>query len=495
MRSVLLLLAAVLLYPSSSFATANPVEHCLAKDKRWSVELHKKMMAEQTFECAAVYYKLNAKQNKRAPYGLIKSYLDDGYKVIMVLIIDAKKGVNPLIETLRGGNDNELFDLFYEMRKDFNDREIGELLSVRLWHETDGDWYKWQIYYPLNSVPLVVEGFQYLHRKFKSAGLLPFVSLESNFNRKDALSWKPITEAKDYMPQIDAVVEAHSGSSYNRCGSSDSHTKEKSFASEYGPFYDRIIQFTDKPVNIAEVSTTGLCAEKMPWFREMLRVVREDYTRVETITFVQGTIPVGEASNNVEIPWGFSTNAERAAFADLLNEDLRLRGMPEVMPKTLHEKPKGLDFSLGFDSAPWSLWTRFTYPFEEIDNTALNSTSGEPFGETGPLLRTVFKQRWLTYGDKGRRLRFGPGIQLGYVWSDNKQMWWNNQNTIGVSFGAYWSARRGKYVSWGNTSLELLYTSTHYLTDEIPDRLTDDPKFIGIQLETVFGGDHARNQR
>lgn len=481
-----LLFVLFLAYPPMGMTETRNIELCLAKDKNWSRSEHKARMKELGIQCATVYYSLNTPDNRAAPYAWVQEYLDEGYTVIMVLRIDAD-GNNPLHETLSGGNDTALNDLLFEIRQD------GRPITVRLWHESDGNWYPWQMYYPGNSIQLLVEAFKYLHTTFDEAGVLSFVTLESNFNRRDAPFDTPLTEGNQYVPQIDAVVSAHSGSSYNRCGSRAKYPTELSFASEFGPFYDRNLVFTDKPVNIAEVSTSGLCTdgEKLQWFRDMLESVDTRFTRVETITFVFGTVAIGEASNDVEIPWGFSTDAQRAAFADLLNEYRRKWGQPEVLRITRNESKPKLDLSFGADSAPWSVWTKLTYPFDEIDNTAINANSGVPFGETGPVFQLRLKQQWLTTV-VGRKLKLGPGIQAGALRSENDEQWWFNYDYVGITFGAYRSGPRNAYISWGNFYFEVVGTVRQYRTDRIPERLEGTPGWLGIQTGFSFGGDQSR---
>jgi hypothetical protein len=309
------------------------------------------------------------------------------------------------------------------------------------------------------------------------------------------------------MPQIDAVVTAHSASTYNRCGSRDKYRPpevgpgvqspkllefEFSFAKEFDPFYQRAILFTDKPINIAEVSTSGLCTdgEKLLWFRKMLQAIDQKYERVETITFTFGTVAIGEASNDVEIPWGLNSKEQHVEFASLLNEYRRLWAMEEITPLTRSEQEGGLDLSFGADETPWGAWAKVTNPFIEVENDSLNSVSDESFGKVGLVFQGGLKQRWLKRTVMG--LKIGPGINFATAQSGNSNQWWFNYVQFGGTIGLYKSVPRLKNIRWGAFSAELYGNFRNYTTDDVPRRLKGWVPAVGIQFQMNAGGDWSR---
>ncbi len=484
---------------------ARQVDFCLAKDKAWKSNEHIALMKELGINCATVYYSLNAPENLDNPFEWVKLYLDYGYKVIMVLRIDADKK-NPLTSTLIGENDVALERLKAKIKAD------GRPLTIRLWHESDGNWYPWQMYYKdkqtglRNGVDMHIRAYEYLSGKLA----LENVTLESNFNRRDALNEKPLSEGEQYLPEINTLVNNHSVSTYNRCGTRSKYRPaglkpgeyskkmlqfEYSFESEFDPFYQRAITLIgeNQPINIAEVSTSGLCTkgEKIPWFEAMLESIDQKYSRVNTITFVFGDVQIGEASNDVVIPWGIDSSEQRQKFAALLNK-YRIRwGMQEVAVENVHKHKLVLDLlRLGATRTPWSMWARINLPFSEVSNDAINSSSGGIFGKSGPVFQGALKQSWLYQTDAG--FEFGPSINVGITQSLNENQWWYNNILMGGAFGFYMPLPRGENIRWGTFSIEFYGHVINYTTSDIPDRLSDWVPTAGVQFHINGGGDWSK---
>jgi hypothetical protein len=466
-------------------AEARETEFCSAKDEEWSSQEHMARMQQLGITCVKVYYTLNSVENQANPYRWVGRYFDQGFMVKMVLRIDDPQGQNPLERVLAGDYDQALVNLVEAIQAS------GRSVIIVPWHEIDGDWYPWGMYAEGNIPELAAKGFVYVASRLKEADN---VSIEVNFNRRDALTKLPIGEAERYLAVIDPWVDSYSFSSYNRCRSSDDYTVERSFAEEFAPAYNRLATLVpQKPINVAETSTTGFCGDKLEWFREALEAIDREFPRVKSITFVLGVVPVGMASNTVPIPWGFSTKQEQAQFAELLNEYRRKWGQPQVEPQpnvitTVTERTLYASIlkELGFTSAPWSVYGKVTVPFAETFNPAVNSVTGNPFGKTGVLANVQVKQRYLWEGKNG--LRFGPGV-YGWLWDsgNNEQYWFNNLGG-GFTFGVYGDVRVSG-VTWGEWGLEAYAERWWYTTDTVPSRLEDGEVRGGVRFQFNFGGD------
>lgn len=479
---------------------AREVDFCLAKDKAWDSGKHIALMKELGMRCATVYYSLNAPENLHDPFKWVQLYLDYGYKVIMVLRIDAD-GKNPLTSTLIGENDVALETLRNKIEAD------GRPITIRLWHESDGNWYPWQIYYKdkttglQNGIDMHLRAYRYLTEKLA----LKNVSFESNFNRRNA-NEVPLGEGEKYLPHISALVHYNSVSSYNRCGTRKKYRPEGvlpgeyrksmlqfeySFESEFDPFYQKALTLIDeqKPINIAEVSTSGLCTqgEKIPWFTAMLESIDQKYPRVQTITFVFGDVAIGEASNDVLIPWGIDSEEQRQRFATLLNKYRTRWGMKEIEPKK-SKSTKLSDFLRGGASrTPWSVFAKVQMPFSEVTNNAINSISGEQFDKSGFVFQGLLKQSWLYQLDNG--LEFGPSIHMGIMQSLNQNQWWYNNIYTGGTIGIYLPVPRGEYIRWGTFSLEFYGYVRKDTTPNIPENLKGFVPTVGTQFSINGGGD------
>ncbi|MCA9362289.1 hypothetical protein KC906_02850, partial [Candidatus Kaiserbacteria bacterium] len=328
---------------------------CLAKDAEWDAAMHTARMRELGITCATVYYSLMSKDNRKHPYEWVrKHYLDAGYRVVLVLKLDAgnstteSRSVGNLQAVVGGYYDTALDELIARIKRD------GRPIVVRPFHEIDGDWHPWGMYTSGNSPQLAVAAVEHIAARFRDANAP--VMIEINFNRRDGKG-KVLGDAEYYIPRFNEFVDAYSISTYNRCGTAKRYTTEQSFATEFKPAYDRLLGLTTKPINVAETSTSGLCGARLPWFRELFRTIDSSFTQVESVTFVFGTVPVGAVSNDRPIQWGFSSTAERAQFKAFLQQSWPQ--LPLVPSKGRETRPS-LDFR-----APWSAFAQLTYPFEE----------------------------------------------------------------------------------------------------------------------------------
>jgi hypothetical protein len=224
-----------------------------------------------------------------------------------------------LLAAIVAGNFDSMLTTFGQ-----NINDLGRPITVRPMHEINGDWYPWQAYYENNSIEDVVPAFQRVVKKIRNhaGGLVKF---DINYNRKSA-NTHDTSDFQQLYPG-DEYVDKVSITSYNRCGTSIYHTEPKSFAEEFRPAYETILELTERPIGVGETSTTSFCeVDKMVWFRDLLKTVVEEFERVDNISFFFETVEIGEASNDVLIEWGISPDDE-ADFSSLIDEfRLQLRG-------------------------------------------------------------------------------------------------------------------------------------------------------------------------
>ncbi len=327
------------------------VDFGLAKDNAWPSSEHIALMEDYGLaDHATVYYKLMAEENRARPYEWVaNNYLDAGYAVVLTLIIDdgvtstvgssessaIPAGVPGLLQQVTTGVfDDALRDLIAAIKED------GRPVVVRPFHELDGGWYPWGIYAEGNSPALAVEAVAHVTNLFNEAGV-DNVSFEINLNRRDGRG-QVLGEAELFVPALSQMVDAFSVSTYNRCGTADRYAEERSFADDFRPVYERLISLTDKPINVAEVSTSGLCAPRLPWFTAMVDSIVHEFTRVEAVTFFFGEVPVGKASNAVPIIWGIPDAGERAEFRTLIEQarSLTLAPLVEPVERSLRPQPR-----------------------------------------------------------------------------------------------------------------------------------------------------------
>ena len=502
----------------------------LAKDNDWSSSEHiARMEAYGLTDHGTIYYKLMSDANRTNPYDWVEqNYLDAGIDTLMVLIIDdgarstvgtsegtdVSAGVPGLMEQVsRGDFDEALIELATEIRMDGRD------ITIRPFHEIDGGWYQWGIYADGNSADLAVSAVEHVIDVFEAVGTTN-VTWEINFNRRDGRG-EVLGEAEYLIPALEAVgVTQWSVSTYNRCGTSARYDEERSFADDFGPIYDRIAALSELPINVAEVSTSGLCAPKTPWFEEMLVSLDQRFPRTQEVTFFFGIVPIGKASNVVPIYWGYDQSfLGLQQFRELMdarrlveNEEVHVAPLSQppvrqappatvspqrtaapvrVAPVVRTEEVQVVPTRgpLGFSSTPWSAWGRLSLPLVEEGNPALNPVTGNEFGETGPLFRWTLTQKALW--DEGS-FEHGPGLHFGGVHSLNDDQWWNNSVDVGLTYGFYWDAPRRGSVDWGGWSAELYGGRRQYLVS-VPERYEGDGEWmLGLNFTYSLGGDHSQ---
>lgn len=315
-----------------NLAKAQEVERTLsfglAKDSAWDTSEHRRQMAVHgLLDHAVVFYNLTAPDNVRDPYGWVKTeYIDRNIPVVLTLIFsDVDEDVHA---TSEGSDGATTSGVLKKVSSGFYDEELARLaiaitnsgwpIVVRPLHEADGNWYEWGMYADGNTPEDYVAAFVHVVEVFRAAKAP--VRFELNLNRRDGASPSGVlTDIDRWFSALDPYVDMYSISSYNRCKTNaDSYQEWRSFTEEFEPAYAALSQKTAKPINVAEVATTDLCGPKLSWYVNMISDIEVMFSQVEMVTFYFGTVPIGAASNDVPIEWGFPTDSQRESFAIVL---------------------------------------------------------------------------------------------------------------------------------------------------------------------------------
>lgn len=462
------------------------VQFCLAKSDPWTSAQHRQMMIEHGVSCATVYYSLMSPDNRRDPLSWVTStYLDANLEVVLVLQFSSSGDSSPglLGRVARGDFDAELQKLIEAIKR------ANKHVVVRPFHEIDGGWYPWGIYAKGNSVEAAVAAVQHVSRMFREVNAP--VSIDINLNRRDGKG-KVLGAAEQLIPQIDQWVDTYSISTYNRCDTAPNYRPKsgsgetladynRPFGEEFAPVYAKLKAFTDKPVNVAETSTSGRCAARIPWFKEMLESVDAQFPDTHTVTFVFGDVAAGKAANDVPIQWGFQTAAERREFRKLL----RQYQARQPVPVSGRATRVAAEYRM-----PWQIWGQMTGYTSETSNPALNPVTGEEFGKEKTVLHLTASQRLLY--PLNERYEVGPGIRLGGIASPNDNQWWNNQVSAEVSLGLYQNFDTEGSIAWGGWSVEVFAGRKHY-TSSAPVRYNNNnDDRVGVRVGVNFGGDWTK---
>lgn len=428
----------------------------------------------------------------------------------------------------RGDFDAQLHELGRLIKQD------GRLITVRPLYEGNGNWYHWQAFYKTNSPEHFIPAFRRIVDVLRSEAR-ELVRFDLNYNRRSANgkidNFVEIFPGDDYVDQLTI-------SSYNRCGTSKTHTQLKSFAEEFRPAYQELARLSKRPVGVAEVGTTEACGnDRVAWYADMLTSIRKEFTRVEHVTFFFEVIPAGLASNDKEIHWRLY-DREKPAFralleqfrrgepidvalakkaaplANLASKDLNLNPKSRLnilLPKSAKSagytnltttalaqcpsriykaprKSKAVIDACSQPALPWSFYMRAEHFMTETNNTAINAITGEQFGGINTRVRAQYNQG--VVWELGDGKSFGPQFSVGGVASANKNQWWNNQLFLRTDL-LYCDETT---TEWGKNCVFGGVGRVEYLS-RVPDRY-DKNTLIGrgaenqvyIGVESSFGG-------
>ncbi len=471
------LAALALLVSFGAQASGEKPQACLAKDQGLTAAEHRSVMSKYGINCAKVYYSLLAEDNLKDPYSWIKrEYLDYDIDVTMVLIINPREGEGNLPELITSGKYDDKIRILAKKVK-----QSGKQIKLNHMHELDGSWYPWQFYYKDNSLEESLNAYIHIAEIFREVEAP--VIMEVNLNRRDGKSNSPLGEAEKYLGILDPHVDAYAISTYNRCGLNQNYAEERSFAEEFRPAYERLSGFTEKPINIAEVSTSGLCSDgrKIPWFEAMYISIAEEFSRVEEITFFFGQLKPGQSGSAVNVDWGIVLDEEREMFRSLVTENTSSSAVEITIEQTGSAIPPAAEpkLRLGFSSDEWDWNYRYWVSlFGELNDEPIPD-----YGQTGLWLQSITE---VSYDQSKGRFRHGVFGQLRGSASNNcEPRYW--QCVLGLGAGYRLEFRRSSENHYNTVQLRASIRYDQPYNDDTfeSSREGDTYGYVGV---VAFGG-------
>ena len=150
-------------------------------------------------------------------------------------------------------------------------------LTLRIMPEFNGDWNPDGAYTEWNRPENFPPSFRYVTDYLRDRLGTLVVGIDLNYNRSSA-GPDGIKDFERLYPG-DRYVDIVTVSTYNRCGAGPYHTTQQSFTAGFQKAY-AALDFVDKPLGIAEISTTSLCdPDKIAWFEDMMRSLKSDLSQ------------------------------------------------------------------------------------------------------------------------------------------------------------------------------------------------------------------------
>jgi hypothetical protein len=233
----------------------------------------------------------------------IDRFLDAGYNV--TVDIEFTVGSPNLIQIRDGAYDAELTAFANDLATD------GRLVWLRPMHEFNGDWYDWAVFSSDQHTPEIFQqAWIHLVEIFRTAGAN--VKFQLSYNRWGSDNNQ--TPFSDFYPGDD-YVDMVTVSCYNRSGTDAWHNSWVSFHDLFQDPYDAIVAMTDKPVGVAETSTTSWsgAGDKPQWIIDAFSSVAYDFPQVTYLNwFFYNKQVAGEGPRD----WDLNTAADEAAFVE-----------------------------------------------------------------------------------------------------------------------------------------------------------------------------------
>lgn len=453
------------------------------KVSNWTSSYHKKYMDELGIKNAVLHYNINLNSNKSQPLDWIyKNYIDQGIDTTIVLLLKINKidpdhikkkaeqeGLHSLI--LDGYYDQQLINIGKKIKNK------KKKIRLSLLHEGNGGWYEWGMCAKGNTQNSLIKSLKHSIKLINSTGAAQYIKYDFNLNRKGCDG--EMTKANQYLPQIAKIVDRITVSTYNRCGTSSRYKEEKQFATEFLPAYATITRYTNKPVYIAETATSGLCGNRIEWYKSLFQSLKK-FPQLTGINFFFGDVPVGVASNDVPIRWGLNSEQEKKEFKEIIANYTQKQTDENVQA---NKKSTSLKFS----SMPWSVWLEIANEFTGPYNKSLNPITKRPLGKRDFTILANANQRF--YWGKEGKFQHGPGISFLGAYSSNKERWWFNQAFPQLTYSMRLSALTKHMGQWDSSRIELYLGYRNYY-ESAPEETEGIEG--GIRALFIFGGDHMK---
>lgn len=267
-----------------------------AREKEWAIgDVH--------FDSEVVY---QMSYNTQGIWGGIRDRLNQGLKVTYVMEFFApgsNNGWGSLNAMIDGAYDQDLRTFARLARED------GRPISLRPFHEFNGNWYPWSAYLHGQNPGKFKEAFKHVVEVVRYQENAWNVKFDLSYNIwgvNDDKNWA------DYYPG-DEFVDRVCVSAYNRpCLEGKSYEWWGEIFSEW--YYGQ--NFHNKPLCIAEASTSsgnGSCVNygagenKPAWIYDTFKKLADEFTRVVDICWFM---------ENKEGDWDMNSNDEKRAFRD-----------------------------------------------------------------------------------------------------------------------------------------------------------------------------------
>lgn len=225
----------------------------------------------------------------------VQKRLEQGFNPTVVIeVIDSYPNESSIIG---GKYDYKLKAFGYAAAK------FGKKFSIRTMHEGNGDWYSWGIFRGgSNSESNFKSAFRHIVSTLRSTGAqLEFeLSLNNQNPRDNPRPFVNFNPGEEYYDRICI-------SAYNRCGVDRWHHTQESFHTVFSSAYNQIKSFTNKPICVGEVSTTGNCGSKVSWIQAAWNSMAFEFPRVTHVYwFLENKSPYYWDLNSSGEVWAWS---------------------------------------------------------------------------------------------------------------------------------------------------------------------------------------------
>ena len=277
-------------------------------------------------------------QEKAAAYGIFNpvEYWDLGSDSKLVVeknypqtakllqVVEFEKRETSVLKAILAGEyDEQLLSMAERIKA------AGRPVQLRICHEYNGDWYPCHAYYsirdengvrvddPANNNPRdFIPAFQRMVELVDGV-VGELVTFDLNLNRNSARELGT-TDFVQLYPG-DRYVDITTISTFNRCGTQPSRVTDYSFADEFAPAYEAVLEFSNQPVGVAETATTSLCGtDKVQWYADLIDSLTTQFPRVQEVNFFFESIVGETASSDSDLKYELPSAEERQQFRDLL---------------------------------------------------------------------------------------------------------------------------------------------------------------------------------
>ena len=445
------------------------------KVSNWSSIYHKRYMDELGIKNAALHYNINLQSSRKDPLNWIyTNYINKGIDTTVTLLLKINKDDPDYIKkkAKEEGFHSVILDGYYDKQliKIGNKiRNNKRMIRLSLLHEGNGGWYEWGMCAKGNTQNSLIKSLRHTINQIDSTGASKYIKYDFNLNRTGCDG--PMKNANQYLPQITEIVDRISVSTYNRCGTASRYKEEKQFASEFLPPYLTIAKYTKKPIYIAETATSGLCGDRLQWYKSLFKSLHK-FPQLTGINFFFGDVPVGVASNDVPIRWGLNNEREKKGFKAIISKYT-------IDKKDRNNLMKNNNTFLDFKSMPWSVWMEVANEF---------SGPKTSMGKKDFTILTNASQRFY-WGDEGS-FQHGPGIGIVGAFSSNKKRWWSHQIFPQLTYNMVLGGVTRYLGQWDASRLEL-YVGYRQYYEHTPKASQGIES--GVRFLFIFGGDRLKD--